>query len=116
MATQPHTTSFDRAAILRAAWSSYNDQISAFGEGGFAFSRKLFTAHLRTAWRQAKAARLDAELEASKAARRASLCPTERRVQEINDELHAQLYDDRIDWNHRGALQSELNSLRRVAA
>lgn len=90
--------------------------MSIYAEGEFAFSRKLFAGHLRTAWSQARLSKLDAELEAFKQARRASLCPNERRAQEINDELGAQLYDDRIDWTRRAVLQSELASLTRAVA
>lgn len=74
MATHARITSFDRAAIMRAAWSNYRrwHSVRESIHGPRAFDRKEFAFKLQIAWRDAKLAAMS-DIERRREAIRAEI-------------------------------------------
>lgn len=103
------STSFDRRAIMTAAWADYRYQ-TAWSRPGF--QRSTFARCLADAWAVAKAeARIAAE-EAAEATRLADASPIDQRIAAIKGELDAMHYGDFIPWARHDALRVELAHLR----
>lgn len=108
MADSVHTTGvpkIDRRDVMRMAWETYRKQCA---DSAFPYSRKLFAAHLRSAWSVCRGLAFRVQVEAEEAERINSADPAVRRAAEIRSELRSMEYGDRIDWPRHRALSAEL--------
>jgi len=109
MADSVHTTvapKIDRREVMRTAWESYRKQIA---DSDFPFSRKLFAAHLRSAWDIVRYMAYWTRRQAEEAAKLVSDNPLVRRAAEIRAELLSMEMGERIDWDRHRALSIELS-------
>ncbi|SDG19074.1 hypothetical protein [Pelagibacterium luteolum] len=93
--------------VMTMAWAEYRKQVGQ----GFAFSRKLFAAHLSCAWDVCRALAMQAQIEAQEAAKLSSGNALERRAAEIRADLRALETADFVDWRAHGQLSAQLFSL-----
>lgn len=108
MADSVHTTGMpkiDRCDVMRMAWETYRKQI---GDNEFPFSRKLFSAHLASAWSVCRVVAHQVRAQAEEAAQRASTNPAVRRTAELRAELRGLETSDFIDWSRHRDLSAEL--------